>query len=281
MVTFDGLAGPIIGDHWPAADPAKGIVLLLHGGGQTRHSWREAGPTLSGQGWTTYSIDSRGHGDSGWAADGDYGLDALAGDLRAVLARLPERPVLIGASMGGLTGLITAGETPGLLRALVLVDITPRIERAGAERVATFMRSAPNGFGSLEEVAEAISSYQPDRPRRNNPEGLRKNVRQGPNGRWFWHWDPAMMQLPVGSVTSAADWQKRIRDAAARIEIPTLLVRGEKSDIVADEGVAELRELIPGARYLSVGEAGHMVAGDDNATFLGGTGSFLDEVAIS
>jgi pimeloyl-ACP methyl ester carboxylesterase len=280
-VAFRGLTGALAGDRWEAQTDGgapKGVVLMLHGGGQTRHSWRAAGATLAARGWTTYALDARGHGESDWDPDGNYGFRALAGDLRAVIAQIGEKPVIVGASMGGLTSIIAEGETGNVARALVLVDITPRVEPAGVERIQKFMLSAPNGFDTLEEVAEAISAYQPNRPRRTNLEGLRKNVRRGPNGRWFWHWDPAFIAPRADEYIPAVNHDE-IAAAAARIRVPTLLVRGEDSDVVGDAGVAELRALIPDSRYLTVPKAGHMVAGDDNASFLTGAGDFLDEVA--
>jgi pimeloyl-ACP methyl ester carboxylesterase len=278
-VYFLGGAGRLAGDCWTPETGNKGTVLLLHGGGQTRHSWRAAGPTLAEDGWTTFAIDFRGHGDSDWAADGQYGLDAMVEDLNEVLQSLPTPPVIVGASLGGLTGLIIAGEQPTAVRGLVLVDAVPRIEPAGAQRIASFMRSAPEGFESLEEVAEAIREYQPQRVRPINLEGLRKNVRRGANGRWFWHWDPAFLR-PLDNA-GATLGSARIAAAAAKVQVPTLLVRGALSDVVAEEGVSDLLATIPQARHVDVANTGHMVAGDDNSVFLSRVGDFLDEVVAA
>jgi pimeloyl-ACP methyl ester carboxylesterase len=153
------------------------VVLLLHGGGQTRHSWHRTARSLAGQGWSAVALDARGHGDSQWAPDRDYSIDALVADLAAVVTELGERPVLVGASMGGMTALVGQGERGDLARALVLVDIVPRIEPEGAKRIMDFMTARPDGFGSLEEVADAVRAYNPHRARPVSPEGLRKNVR--------------------------------------------------------------------------------------------------------
>ena len=249
-------------------------MLLLHGGGQTRHSWGEAGPTLADDGWTAIAIDFRGHGDSDRAADGRYRVDAMAEDVLGVIDAIGEPPVIIGASLGGLTGLMIAGEHPAALRALVLVDSVPKIERTGSQRIFEFMRSAPDGFGSLEEAAEAVRAYQPHRVRPVNPEGMRKNVRLAEDGRWHWHWDPTMMQPP--------DWAEmdrlsaRISGAAGAVRIPVLLVRGQLSDVVSADGAADLLATIPHAKYADVAGTGHMVAGDDNSVFLERVAEFLD-----
>jgi pimeloyl-ACP methyl ester carboxylesterase len=271
---FEGGAGRLAGSRWTPDGPSRGVVLLLHGGGQTRHSWGEAGPTLADDGWTAIAIDFRGHGDSDRAADGRYRLDAMAEDVLRVIDAIGEPPVIIGASLGGLTGLMIAGEHPAALRALVLVDSVPKIERTGSRRIFEFMRSAPDGFGSLAEAAEAVRAYQPHRVRPVNLEGMKKNVRLAEDGRWHWHWDPKMMQPP--------DWAEmdrltaRTRDAAAAVRIPVLLVRGQLSDVVSADGAADLLATIPHAKYADVAGTGHMVAGDDNSVFLERVAEFLD-----
>ncbi len=249
-------------------------MLLLHGGGQTRHSWRAAGATLARAGWTAIAIDFRGHGDSAWASDGRYGLDAMAEDVSEVLRTLPEPPVVIGASLGGMTGLVLAGEQPDALRALVLVDAVPRIDRGGAKRINEFMRSAPDGSESLADVAEAVRAYQPHRVRPVNLAGLKKNVRLAGNGRWYWHWDPAMLRPRAEDEMSRLI--ARAQAAAVAVRIPTLLVRGALSDVVTSEGAADLLTLIPHARYTDVAGTGHMVAGDDDSVFLDRVMEFLD-----
>jgi pimeloyl-ACP methyl ester carboxylesterase len=279
-VVFDGAAGKLVGDRWESAGTHRGTALLLHGGGQTRHSWFRTAAALAEHGWTSIALDARGHGDSDWAPDGDYGTDGLVADLAAVVAALDgaEPPLLIGASMGGMTSLMGQGERGDLARALVLVDIVPRVERDGVARIMAFMGANPDGFASLDEVAEAVRAYNPHRKRPPNPEGLRKNVRQREDGRWYWHWDPAFLR--IGSEPRRSTSHERAIAAAAAVTVPTLLVRGAQSDIVSDEGVAELLELIPGARHVDVSATGHMVAGDDNDVFTRTVLDFLADEAV-
>lgn len=265
----------LVGDRWRPVGPSRGTVLLAHGGGQTRNSWKDAGAAIAYGGWNAVAVDARGHGDSDWAPDGDYSVDALVSDLLNVVSSFDEAPVLVGASMGGKTGLIAEGEHPGTVRSLVLVDIAPKIERVGAERIVEFMLSAPDGFGSLEDVAEAIRDYQPHRARSVNLDGVRKNVRRGHDGRWYWHWDPAFIR-PLANIDMAGDFEVRARAAAAKVRVPTMLVRGGLSDVVSNDGVDELMTLIPWAQYVTIPGAGHMVVGDDNSQFLGQLSRFLD-----
>ena len=128
---FDGVGGVKLAADVLGDETGKPVVLL-HGGGQTRHAWGDFQRELAGQGYYAISLDARGHGQSGWAADQNYGLDAFVGDLHAVLATLSQPPALVGASLGGITSLLAAGESKQpVASALVLVDIVPDIKKAG------------------------------------------------------------------------------------------------------------------------------------------------------
>jgi pimeloyl-ACP methyl ester carboxylesterase len=257
--TRDGL--DLAGDE--AGDPEAPAVVFFHGGGQTRHSWGAAVETLARAGFHALTMDLRGHGDSGWSPSGDYSMEAMRDDVLDIVAQLPGRPALVGASMGGMASLRAVGEKPDCARALVLVDVVPRIEVEGANEIGAFMRSAPDGFASLEEAADAVAAYLPHRPRRSNPSGLMKNLRLRDDGRYHWHWDPAMMQ-------GKGDFDLRVQlteDAARRVTIPTLLIRGGRSRVVSLEGVRAFQALIPHAEFVNIDDADHMVAGDANDAF--------------
>ena len=260
--------------------PGDPPVVLLHGGGQTRHSWHTTAQFLADHGWRAYTIDLRGHGESDWAPDGDYGLDAFAGDVRAVATSLDRPPALVGASLGGMSALAAVGDSPTpLASSLVLVDVAPRIEDAGAMRIGDFMREhMEEGFASLEEAADAVAAYNPHRRRPRDLDGLRKNLRQREDGRWVWHWDPRFISPPAGgpdetrvSVVSP----ERLEAAARRLRIPVLLVRGRLSDLLSAEGARRFLDLVPHAEFIDVAEAGHMVAGDRNDVFNDGIVEFL------
>jgi pimeloyl-ACP methyl ester carboxylesterase len=260
-VRFIGHGGvPLVGDAWGQGRP----VLFLHGGGQTRHAWEKTARAVAKAGWRAITLDLRGHGDSGWAPDKDYTIDAFVGDIREVVERLEHAPVVVGASLGGIMATVAEGESPSF-RGLVLVDIAVKAEPAGVARVLGFMAANPDGFASLEEAADAIASYLPHRPRPQSLDGLRKNLRRRDDGRYRWHWDPGFMSRDQR--TRAASGQDRLEEAAKNLKLPTLLVRGQRSEILSEEGVRHFRELVPQAKYVDVSGAGHMVAGDENDAF--------------
>ncbi len=267
---FTGHGGvPLRGDAY--GDPAQPPVVLLHGGGQTRHAWGGTARALAAAGFHVVSIDHRGHGDSGWPEDADYNLPAFAGDVVAVAAQLGAPPVVVGASLGGLAGLMAEGEHGPVMRALVLVDVAPRMEASGVARIVGFMQTGLDGFDSLEAAADAIAAYLPHRKRPRDLGGLAKNLRQGEDGRWRWHWDPRFIRRDG---PDPAFTQERLAAAAARLTIPTLIVRGRMSDVLSEEGVRELQALVPHAAYADVGAA-HMVAGDANDAFTDAVVAFL------
>lgn len=261
----------------PVGEPT---VLFLHGSGQTRQSWRNALPAAAKRGYRALALDMRGHGDSEWAPDGMYGLTQFAEDLREVVNYIGGQPVLVGASLGGLASLLVAATSPPPVRALVLVDITPRVERTGATEVVGFMGSAPNGFANLEEAADAVAAYLPHRKRPRDTTGLARNLRLR-DGRYHWHWDPAF--AAHGQKKMEAQFQidgPNVAEMAARaLKIPTLLIRGGRSRILSDEGAREFLETVPHAEFVDIPEAHHMVAGDANDAFNDAVFRFIDQTA--
>lgn len=265
----DGLT--IRGEAWGVSDAPP--VLLLHGGGQTRYAWGNTARTIASHGWYAIALDLRGHGESDWASDSDYSIDAFVADLRGVAASFSQAPALVGASLGGITSLLAEGEAPTpMSTAIVLVDVTPRIEEKGAERILSFMRAYPQGFARLEEAADAIAEFIPHRTRPRDLSGLAKNLRLGSDGRYRWHWDPQMLNsFQLDRVRNP----ERMLAAAKGLRLPTLLVRGHMSDVVSEETVAEFRSLAPHAQYVDVADASHMVAGDRNDAFCEAVVNFL------
>ena len=249
----------------PGAD-ASPSVLYAHGFGQTRRAWAATASILAAHGHAGLAYDARGHGDSGFNADDDpYTGHQFTDDLIVLAGELPRPPVLVAASMGGLFGLLAEARWPGLFRAMVLVDITPRWESAGLERILAFMTAFPEGFASLEQAAESIAAYLPHRrPRGAGSGALRGLLRQAADGRWRWHWD---RRLVDELARDSHRHQDDIATATRAVRCPLLLVSGGRSDLVSARTVADFLELAPHARHVQLPEATHMLAGDDNDLF--------------
>jgi pimeloyl-ACP methyl ester carboxylesterase len=254
-------------------DSASPAIVFAHGFGQTRQAWTNTAAHLAGSGWHCITTDARGHGESGWRDDGAYDFAQFIDDLvrTAVASTDLEKPVLVGASMGGLLGIRAQAEQAPF-RALVLVDITPRWEAAGVERVLTFMRAHPQGFASVDEAADAIAHYLPHRAERKSPERLRSMLVPTANGRLRWHWDPRLLDVIPDD---GARQQEHLLDAARQIRVPTLLISGERSDIVSDATIGEFLHCVPHAQHVRVARATHMVVGDRNDAFTAAVEQFI------
>lgn len=270
--TSDGLRLAVRVRH-PTGSPT---LLFAHGLGQTRGAWNGAAAALADVGYRCVSYDSRGHGDSDRLPGGDYHFEQLADDLLQIACDQPAPPVLIGASMGGLLGLALAGEVrPCPFRALVLVDITPRWETHGVERIMTFMQAHPNGFASYAEAVIEVTRYLPQRRERKREDQLRPLLNEGADGRLRWHWDTALL----GAVARESErYQPRLLAAAAGIEIPVLLLSGALSDVVSASTANEFLGLVKHARHVTVAGAAHMLAGDANDAFTREVATFVQSL---
>ncbi|MGH8026840.1 MAG: alpha/beta fold hydrolase [Pseudoxanthomonas sp.] len=275
--TLTGAGGlALAATAFPTASPlqATDTLLFAHGFGQTRGAWQRSGMALAAAGYAGLSEDARGHGESARnPADLPYAGEQFADDLIIVAGEHVQPPVLVGASMGGLFGMISEARWPGLFRAMVLVDITPRWEEAGLQRILGFVTAFPQGFDSLDHAADIIAAYLPHRRARKSPQELREVLREGSDGRWRWHWDARLID---DLVRDCAQHQDDIADAARMIRCPVLLISGGRSDLVSAKTVEEFQTLVPHARHVHLPQATHMLAGDDNDTF---THSVLEYLA--
>jgi pimeloyl-ACP methyl ester carboxylesterase len=227
---------------------------------------------LADQGFHVIALDARGHGDSDRAPNAEYTVDALSTDVLLVLEQIGRPVVLIGASMGGLTSILVAEQAgPEKVTKLVLVDVVPRFEKGGSARIREFMFSHVHGFENLEQAADAISEYLPQRKRPKNLDGLKKNLRLR-DGRWYWHWDPAFLTAPNDDPFVRVE---RLEQAAIDLTIPILLIRGKLSDVVSAEGVQDFLAKVPRAEFVELADAGHTAAGDDNDAFTEAVVSFV------
>jgi pimeloyl-ACP methyl ester carboxylesterase len=274
--SFIGFEGQVL--QADECGPADGPhVVLLHGGGQTRYAWSHATTRFAAAGYRTTAVDLRGHGESDWASDGNYTMDAHAHDISAVIDAIGQPVVLVGASVGGLAALLAVGfRNQADVQALVLVDVVTRPNLDGAQRVIDFMSQHRNGFDTLDDAAGAVSAYLPHRTRPVDPAGLKKNLKRTQDGRWMWRWDP---RLAAGDrhIKPHGD-ADRLEQIATRLTIPMLLVRGTQSDIVTPEAADAFLQFVPAAEVIDVSDAGHMVAGDNNEIFTSAVLDFMERL---
>ena len=268
------LKGEAWGDH--SNDP----VLLLHGGGQTHHSWGDSGQTMAAEAWYALALDARGHGASSWSKKGHYEIDHLITDLKCIIDQLDKSPIIVGASMGGITGLLAEGESSvSICRALVLVDIAPKVEQKGVERIFAFMSANQDGFESIDQAAEAVAAYLPHRKKPTNGKRLEKNLRKGPDGRYYWHWDPKVLESwKSWNSEDRMKHERRMFEAASKLKVPTFIVRGGISDVISEKTMAEFTEAVPHVQSVDVSDAGHMVAGDSNHAFTNAVLAFINRL---
>jgi pimeloyl-ACP methyl ester carboxylesterase len=259
--TPDGLT--LRADLW--GNPNGQPVLLLHGGGQTRNAWGETARVLAEHGYCAIAVDLRGHGESDWAKDGEYGIAQFLGDIEAVIDTFSTPPILVGASLGGIISLILEGESlKSVSKAIVLVDVVPHVHQGGINRIRAFMEAHLDGFASFEEATSAVTKYLPHRSRPDDFTGLEKNLRKSADGRLRWHWDPAMLlNFKVNKIRN----ESRLTDAARALKVPLLFVRGQLSDVVTPENMQEFLALVPHAQSVEIAGAGHTVPGDSNELF--------------
>lgn len=279
----DGLT--LVADEW--GDPTNPPVLMLHGAGQNRHAWKGSAQVLADRGWFVVTTDARGHGDSDWSTEQNYDMEHTGADVLCLLDRFDQPPVAIGASMGGMSCLSAQLQSPAqpLFKALVLVDIAPGFDVAGASRIVKWMSANPDGFATLEDASAAMTAYNPNRPPPKSLDGLKKVLRAGDDGRWHWRWDPTYITSKPGFGDGdetvlqqrMEETSTKMLDGAKAVGAPLLLVRGGNSDLVTPESVEAFLAAVPSAQFVDVANTGHMVAGDDNDAFTAAVVQFLDQ----
>ena len=286
-IRLKGAGIELVADSW--GDETAPPVLLLHGGGQTRAAWSQTAQHLANHGWRAIAPDLRGHGDSDWPDDGSYDTEHFASDIIEIVGQMSSPPAIVGASLGGMVALTAQRiSSDQLFSAVVLVDITPRMEPEGVTRIVEFMLGYPEGFANLEEASDAIADFRPGRPRPKDLSGLERTLRQSSDGRWHWRWDVRFLTSKFKATDSGIEamesrrelMEERLLSGARKIRVPALLVRGADSDVVGREGVAAFLEAVPHADFLDVDDAGHMVAGDQNDVFTSAVARFLQNLAI-
>lgn len=265
----DGLRLHLRDREGPPGAPA---VVLLHGFTGHARTWDTLADALAGR-RRVVALDARGHGESGWAPDGDYSVGRQVADVVAVLGALRlERVALLGLSMGGRTAMNLAAASPALVERLVIVDIGPEVSAAGAARIGA-RQAQPDVFADPEEAYAAARAGNAVAPEEALRHRARNNLLLRPDGRWTWRYDAALRgeggsRLPRPD--PAEQWA-----LLPRITAPTLLVRGERSDVLAAEDAARMAREIPDCTLVEVAGAGHSVPLDRPEAFADAVVPFL------
>ena len=274
----NNLAGDLYGDE---NSNISQIILFLHGGGQTKHSWESTALRLShNQGFLCYTIDARGHGESDWVKSQNYSLPDYAQDLVCLSEQIKSKygipPIVVGASLGGMSAMLSlSGDHKNLFSALILVDITPHPDDSGVEKIHDFMvEHMQDGFASIEDASRSISDYLPNRPAPKSLDGLSHNLRKV-GDRYYWHWDPAFWLGSKPINTNEESNEPLMWLGCSKIDFPCLLIRGKRSELVLQSSVDEFRQKVPNSEFIDIADAGHMVAGDKNDIFADALESFL------
>lgn len=258
---LQGLRIRLLDWNSPGAPP----LLLIHGGAQTAHSWDEVAPDLA-RDHHVVCMDQRGHGETGWASPVRYRREDFVGDIEGVLDHLGWREAtLMALSLGGLNALAFAAAFPTRVRGLVVVDIVPSPARVGTDAIRAQLLQRE--FDSLDEAIALAHRFNPRRTLDNIRERLLHGMRELPDGRWTYKFDPDMA---AGTIDPETLWA-----SVRRLVCPTLLVRGGESLVLDDEGVDRFRYERPGAELALVRGAGHSVMGDNPAGFLAAVRPFL------
>jgi pimeloyl-ACP methyl ester carboxylesterase len=256
---------------WPSRHAGAPPLVLLHGYTGHARSWDAFAESMTDH-YRVLALDQRGHGESAWAGTGGYGVDQMADDLAAFVGALGLTSFsLLGLSMGGMVAMEYAGRRPKELAALVIVDIGPELAATGTGRIRERQETESDVFESREAAfasARAANSLAPDAHLRHRSD---HSLMRLEDGRFTYRYDRALRSIR----------ELRTRDAAtgwascANIAVPTLVIRGDQSDILDPEIAARMIDTIPDARLVTVERSGHSVPLDSPDGFLAAARGFL------
>lgn len=257
--------------EWGSA--ANPPMLLLHGFAQTCHSWDFVALGFSDD-YRVIVLDQRGHGDSDWAADGDYSPETQQNDISAVVSEIGlEDFTLMGLSMGGRNSFTYAANNPDRVRALVIVDAGPQNMQQGTQNIRNFVQQ-DDELDSVDAFVERVLKYNPRRPPEQIRGSIMHNLKQLPNGKWTWKYDKRLRR-PGRRMGSDPETEKRLWGYLEALQCPTLLVRGGASDIIAMDTADKMHAVIPNSQLATIEGAGHLVMGDSPAGFQRAVSEFL------
>ncbi|MDP7628844.1 MAG: alpha/beta hydrolase [SAR202 cluster bacterium] len=247
-------------------DPSKPLILMLHGFAQQAHSWDFVALAFADR-FRIIALDQRGHGDSDWASDGDYTPETQQIDIAAIVQELSlDEFVLMGLSMGGRNSFTYAANNPEKVKALIIVDAGPENVRAGTQNIRRFVEQ-DDELDSIDAFVDRVVSYNPRRDPIQIRGSIVNNLRELPNGKWTWKYDKILRSPGRMGRAQDPDMTKRLWGYVENLNCPTLVVRGDRSDIIATDTADEMQKRIPNGKLAIIENAGHLVMGDNPSGF--------------
>ena len=250
-------------------EPGAPEILLLHGGNQSAHSWDLVSLHLSDR-FHVFALDQRGHGDSEWARDQDYSIDARALDALAFLEDQGlEAPAIMGHSMGGMVTTTLAIKEPDLARGLVLVDVGPELSEEGTKIIGNFVTHNVE-FDDLEEFLDNVAKYDRFRSREHIARTVKYNMLRRADGKYVSKVDHRFLTTPGAPTISSPTL-----DDVKVIASPVLLVRGGDSNVLEPEAAQRFADALPNGELVTVPNCGHNVHSGNTPGFLDAVNPFL------
>jgi pimeloyl-ACP methyl ester carboxylesterase len=243
-------------------------LVLVHGGAQNAHTWDTVALAL---GHPLLAIDLPGHGHSDGGPDGSLSVTSNGSDLATVIAELaPDAVGVVGMSLGGLSSISLAAQAPDLVRALVLIDVTPGVNAEKAAPITSFV-DGPASFANFDELLARTKEHNPTRSEASLRRGILHNAVQREDGSWVWRY----ARFRDGESGRRPEFED-LWGAVAGLQMPVMLVRGLAWSVVGDEDVEELLRLQPTATVVGVKGAGHSIQGDRPLELAAILSDFLD-----
>ena len=258
-------------------DDSAPPMLLLHGRSQTAHSWDFVGLSFA-EDYRIIALDQRGHGDSGWSPLGDYSMEAFQQDLEDITTKLNiTKVILVGLSMGGRNAWMFASRHPEIVKALIIFDSGPEVMKTGVKRIRQFI-DLPDQVPTYEEFVKRVHQFNPRRDIEQIRGSLQHNIRKTEEGTWTWKYDKIFRQ----GESSLDGWpEDELWEALPLIACPTLIIRGERSDILSEQVTKKMVNTIPDCEYVTIQGAGHLVPGDKPVESINAIREFLVSCAES
>lgn len=252
--------------------PDAPTIVLLHGGHQSAHSWDLVSLSLA-QKYRVLALDQRGHGDSEWARDVEYGNHTMSLDAEAFMQAMGlDKPTLIGHSMGGRNSMLLAKRAHAMLRALVIVDVGPEVSDRGRAAIMGFVQGNQE-FDDLDHFVANVQKYDPYRTRAHIERTVKYNLLQRADGKFISKCDYNPRRL--GIVRGTGPLESITLDDARGFDLPTLLIRGENSNILEADAAERFAAALPRGTLVTVPNCGHNVHGQNTKGFLEALGAFL------